>query len=187
MQSGQLMCTRGRGRVGQARQTSAATSPASLLHGSCLGAGACTQAHLCCASSTSFRVFLVTLACRRLHSSPAAYPVHAVLSFSSWSVLPAPEPLGQLPCPPLFSPVSLTSWRLCPGPPTIFSYLIIIPSHLPKRQPAASATWQASKRVPCKSSCQALSPAWPTPPRPIFLAHSACFTGQIPVPCSWRS
>ena len=41
MQSGRLMDTYGRGRVGQARWTSDAISPSSLLRGSRLSAGAC--------------------------------------------------------------------------------------------------------------------------------------------------
>ena len=100
MQSGRLMCT-----------------SASLLRGSRLSASACTQARLPCASSGSFRVYTVVLACRHLRPSPAAYlapcPPSSLLGQSHLRL----SRLGQRPRPPLFSPVSLACRRLHPGPP----------------------------------------------------------------------
>ena len=99
---------------------SVATSPASLLHGSHLSAGACTRARLPCTSSASFRV---VLACQHLCPSHTAYfapclPRSLLLSQCRL----CPSRLGQRPRPPLFSLVSLACRCLRPSQPaTILS------------------------------------------------------------------
>ena len=89
----------------QAAARTFATSPASLLCGSCLSAGACARAHLPCALSTAFRASLVVFCLPVLVPEHQCYPVHAAPRpppFSPWSVLPAPVPPR-----PTASPASL--------------------------------------------------------------------------------
>ena len=101
----------------QARRMSAATLSASLLRSSHLSAGACTGACLTYASSASLRVSMVVLACQHWCLSPAAYLVSLPSPFLLGRSHLCPSCLGQRPCPPLFSLVSLVCRCLHPGLP----------------------------------------------------------------------
>ena len=129
---------------------------------------ACAQARLPCTSSASFRVAMV--ACRRLRPSPVANPVPRLPPF----ILSQSRLRPSRPRPSLFSPVSLTCQHLHPGPPAIFyhyhrqekycTFLVAVNSLSSARMSQVLRSKQA-RESQVKSSCQALSLAWPTHPR----------------------
>ena len=86
------------------------------LRGSHLSASARTRAHLPCASSTSFRVSMVILACLRLYLSPMALPYASSASLSPWSVSPIPKPPRPTASPASLFPGQSLLLGPAPGP-----------------------------------------------------------------------